>query len=41
MRIYTEDSLETLRARKFLAEWKADGFLTEVQFEQLEQETVP
>jgi hypothetical protein len=39
MRIYTEDSLEPLRARKFLAEWKADGFISQEQYEHLEQQT--
>ena len=40
MRIYTEASMENLRARKLLVEWQAEGFLSDAQYEQLEQETV-
>jgi hypothetical protein len=40
MRIYSEDSMETLRARKLLKEWTGERFLTDAQYEQLEQETV-
>ncbi len=39
MRIYTADDLETLRTRTFLAHARADGFLTQQQYLQLEQET--
>jgi hypothetical protein len=41
MRLYPEDALETLRARKLLAEAKAEGLLTEAQYGQLARETVP
>ncbi len=40
MRIYTEESMETLRARKLLKEWTSEGFLEHGQYEQLQQETV-
>jgi hypothetical protein len=36
---YKEDDLETLRARRLLAEWKADGFISQEQYEHLEQQT--
>ena len=39
MRLYTASSEETLRARKLLADWADDGFLTRAQYERLEQET--
>lgn len=40
MRIYSESSEETLRARKLLTEWVGDGFLTKEQYQRLEKETV-
>ncbi|HEX8894677.1 MAG TPA: hypothetical protein VF783_15210, partial [Terriglobales bacterium] len=40
MRIRSASSEETLRARKLLAEWAGDGFLTKEQYQRLEQETV-
>jgi hypothetical protein len=40
MRIYTESSEETLRARKLLEEWTADGALSKQQYEHLQQDTV-
>ena len=40
MRIYSASSEETLRARKILADWVGDGFLTKAQYQLLEQETV-
>jgi len=40
MRIYTEASMENLRARKLLVEWQAEGFLSDAQYQQLEQENV-
>ncbi|MGD0988245.1 MAG: hypothetical protein ABR874_10565 [Candidatus Sulfotelmatobacter sp.] len=40
MRLYSASSEETLRARQLLKEWRDDGFLTEVQYERLEKETV-
>ena len=40
MRIYSASSEETLRARKLLADWVGDGFLTKAQYQLLEQETV-
>ncbi len=40
MRIYSADSEEALRARQFLTDWVGDGFLTEEQYQRLEQETV-
>ncbi|WP_263415968.1 hypothetical protein [Terriglobus albidus] len=40
MRIYTESSEETLRARKFLRQWSGDGFLSKDQYQLLEQDTV-
>ena len=39
MRIYTESSEETLRARKLLKEWTGDGALTQEQYQRLEQGT--
>jgi len=40
MRIYTASSEETMRARKLLADWAGEGFLTKGQYQRLEQETV-
>ena len=40
MRIYTASSEETLRARKLLKDWVGEGFLTQAQYQLLEQETV-
>jgi hypothetical protein len=40
VRIYSADSEEALRARQFLTDWVGDGFLTEEQYQRLEQETV-
>ncbi|HEX8797931.1 MAG TPA: hypothetical protein VF772_04925 [Terriglobales bacterium] len=40
MRICSASSKETLRARKLLAEWAGDGFLTKEQDQRLKQETV-
>ena len=40
MRLYTASSEETLRARKLLTDWAADGILTNAQYERLEQETI-
>ena len=40
MRIYTESSEETLRARKFLTQWTGDGYLSKEQYQHLEQDTV-
>jgi hypothetical protein len=40
MRLYTASSEETLRARKLLADWAGEGFLTQGQYQRLEQETV-
>jgi hypothetical protein len=40
MRIYTASSEEALRARKLLADWTGEGFLSKAQYERLEQETV-
>ncbi len=40
MRIYTESSEETLRARKLLKQWSDDGFLSKEQYQRLEQDTV-
>ncbi len=40
MRIYTESSEETLRARKLLTQWTDDGSLSKEQYQRLEQETV-
>jgi hypothetical protein len=40
VRLYSASSEETLRARQLLKEWRDDGFLTEVQYERLEKETV-
>jgi len=40
VRIYTESSEDTLRARKLLKEWTDDGSLSKEQYERLEQDTV-
>jgi hypothetical protein len=40
MRLYSASSEETLRARKFLTEWTAEGFLSKAQCQLLEKETV-
>ena len=40
MRIYGPSSEETLRARKLLADWAGEGFLTQEQYQRLKQETV-
>ena len=40
MRLYSESSEETLRARKLIADWASDGILTKEQSQRLEQETV-
>jgi hypothetical protein len=40
VRIYTESSEETLRARKFLTQWTGDGDLSKEQYQRLEQGTV-
>jgi uncharacterized membrane protein YgcG len=40
VRIYTESSEETLRARKFLTQWTGDGDLSKEQYQRLEQDTV-
>jgi hypothetical protein len=40
MRLYAASSEETLRARKLLADWAGEGFLTQGQYQRLEQETV-
>ena len=40
MRIYTESSEETLRARKLLKRWTDDGSVCKEQYQRLEQDTV-
>ena len=40
MRIYSASSEETLRARKLLAVWVGEGFLSKAQYQLLERETV-
>jgi uncharacterized membrane protein YgcG len=40
VRIYTESSEETLRARKFLRQWTGDSYLSKEQYRRLEQDTV-
>jgi hypothetical protein len=40
VRIHTESSEETLRARKFLAQWTGDGYLSKEQYQRLERDTV-
>jgi hypothetical protein len=41
VRIYSASSEETLRARRLLADWVGEGFLTQEQYHLLEKETVP
>jgi hypothetical protein len=40
VRIYSASSEETLRARKLLNDWAGEGFLTQAQYQLLQQETV-
>jgi hypothetical protein len=40
VRIYTESSEETVRARKLLAQWMGDGSVSKEQHQRLKQETV-
>ena len=40
VRVYSASSEETLRARNLLKDWAGEGFLTEAQYQRLEQETV-
>ena len=40
MRLYRASSEEALRARKLLADWAGEGFLTREQYQVLEKETV-
>jgi len=40
VRIYSASSEETLRARKLLADWVGEGFLSKAQYQLLERETV-
>src|SRR4029077_17980802 len=40
LRIYSESSEETLRARKLLRDWVGDGLLSTAQYQLLEGETV-
>ena len=40
MRLYSASSEETFRARKLLADWAGEGFLTQAQYKLLKQETV-
>jgi hypothetical protein len=40
VRIYTESSEETLRARNLLTQWTGDGSLSKEQYQRLEQDTV-
>jgi hypothetical protein len=40
VRIYPASSEETLRARSILTDWAGEGFLTQAQYQRLEQETV-
>jgi hypothetical protein len=40
MRLYTASNEEPLRARKLLADWAGEGFLTQTQYQRLKQETV-
>lgn len=39
MRIYSASSEESLRTRKLLKDWAGEGFLTEEQYQRMEQET--
>jgi hypothetical protein len=40
VRIYSEASEETVRARRLLTEWRGEGLLCEEQYQRLEQDTV-
>ena len=40
MRLYSASSGEALRARNLLKDWAGEGFLTEAQYQGMEQETV-
>ncbi len=40
MRIYSAPSEEAQRAREFLKDWAGEGFLSEAQYQRMEQETV-
>ena len=40
MRAYSASSEETLRARNLLKDWAGEGFLSEAQYQRMEQETV-
>jgi uncharacterized membrane protein len=40
MRAYSAASEEAVRARDLLKEWAGEGFLTEAQYQRMEQETV-
>src|SRR5271165_66504 len=40
MRVYAASSEEALRARKLLADWAGEGFVTQAQCQRLKQETV-
>ena len=40
MRAYSASSEEALRARNLLKDWAGEGFLTETQYQRMEQETV-
>ncbi|HXN45196.1 MAG TPA: hypothetical protein VN893_01050 [Bryobacteraceae bacterium] len=40
MRAYSESDVEALRARDLLKDWAGEGFLTEEQYQRMEQETV-
>ncbi len=40
MRAYSASSEEALRARNLLNDWAGEGFLTEAQYQRMEQETV-
>jgi hypothetical protein len=40
VRAYSESSEEALRARNLLKDWAGEGFLTQAQYQRMEQETV-
>ena len=40
MRAYSASSEEALRARNLLKDWAGEGFLSEAQYQRMEQETV-
>jgi len=40
MRAYSASSEEALRARNLLKDWAGEGFVTEAQYQRMEQETV-